>query len=390
MPKISDQFDEQELLALIERELDGSAEQKLLEKLDSHPQTRKLVRELLADRQALRSLPEPELPRDFMVDIEPLLARPMLMEPIQTKPGEYRRRHQQRNQKPFPWKHLVAAVVGLSTIAAIWSVTYTFNSADNLVADDSANPANKVNQGDRQLPGLFAKNPGEDDPADEFSPEEGVLHHFGPQNMEPTSLIASANPAITPSGSRAVASSNERIVLGLVVTFETDDDRQIAQAMRDLSPEFDRTFAFLRNRPVRVPRNGVQRPNNGDVLAGTSPFQAGSGSADDWGDISEDIKMHLPDVMKSRLDELNRQTLYTIRVRSSELGALFNQIWTIKDCPASMQTIHDMLEQNPPKPLKNAAARLAQWSKIRSEFSELWTRSDDPIVILPVIVRETD
>ena len=119
-----DQFDEIQILALIEGELSPRNENRLLAKLESNPQVREQVMQMRRDRSELRDMTEIDLPRDFLIDLEPLLARPMLMDPTPArKPGEYRRRHQFDNRRT-PWRRFgIAAMILLTLTGGIWAVS---------------------------------------------------------------------------------------------------------------------------------------------------------------------------------------------------------------------------------------------------------------------------
>jgi len=92
-----DEFDPTELIDLIEGELDAPAARALSARLARDPAARATVETIMRDRAVLRSLGHPELPAGLLARLEPLLARPMLIEshaqpaPRAARPGEFRR-----------------------------------------------------------------------------------------------------------------------------------------------------------------------------------------------------------------------------------------------------------------------------------------------------------
>lgn len=119
---MSEHHDEHELLALIEGDLAPEQEARLRARLaGSDPKTLHLIDRMRADRALLRSMPEPPLPEDFLAEVEPVLARPMLIPP----PEEVRRRVRLRRagrRRAGPIL-LAAAGLALAAGAGIWATT---------------------------------------------------------------------------------------------------------------------------------------------------------------------------------------------------------------------------------------------------------------------------
>ncbi|MHC5008663.1 MAG: anti-sigma factor family protein, partial [Planctomycetota bacterium] len=86
---MTQRFDEAELLALIEDTLDPTDAQRLRQRLASEPEAVALIDRMREDRELLRSIPEPEVPGGLLAELEPILARPMLMPDL---PARRRRR----------------------------------------------------------------------------------------------------------------------------------------------------------------------------------------------------------------------------------------------------------------------------------------------------------
>ncbi len=109
-------FAEADLLALIEGELAPKQAARLRQRLAGDPQMAALVERLQDDRDLLRSLPEPPLPADLLTELEPMMARPMLM----PDSGDWRQRYRRRR----PWRRYaaIAAVVCMALLAGVWAV----------------------------------------------------------------------------------------------------------------------------------------------------------------------------------------------------------------------------------------------------------------------------
>ena len=75
-----DHHDELELLALIEGDLDARQAAALRKRLANEPRAQAMIERMREDRAVLRAMGSPELPADFVARLEPLLARPMLIE----------------------------------------------------------------------------------------------------------------------------------------------------------------------------------------------------------------------------------------------------------------------------------------------------------------------
>jgi len=112
-------FAEADLLALIEGELAPKQAARLRRRLAGDRQMAALVERLQDDRQMLRTMAPPPLPAGLLTELEPMMARPMLM----PDSGNWRRRYRQRR----PWRRhvamvAIAAVVCMALLAGVWAV----------------------------------------------------------------------------------------------------------------------------------------------------------------------------------------------------------------------------------------------------------------------------
>jgi hypothetical protein len=135
-PEMLNRYDESELLDLIEGELDPRSTSALQQRLAGDPQARAMIEAMMRDRSALRAVGEPALPHDFLAQIEPLLARPMLIEHVAEvaplKPGEFRRRYRRARRGLRVGRLAAAAVLLLATLGGAWVVFDGFGLMDRV------------------------------------------------------------------------------------------------------------------------------------------------------------------------------------------------------------------------------------------------------------------
>ena len=170
-PRI-DQFDETDLLALIEDELEPEQAAALRRRLAGIPLTGALVERLRDDRMLLRTMDGPQVPGDLLAELEPMLARPMLM----ADSGDWRRRYRQR----MPWKRYVAAaaVLIIVVLAGFWATTsgvigFGRGSDSPLVHHDDAVALPSSATSAERLATLPQDNY-------QWPPSDAVIHHFLP------------------------------------------------------------------------------------------------------------------------------------------------------------------------------------------------------------------
>ena len=85
-------FDESDLLAYVEDELPPEKTDTLRMLLAAHPRALAVIEAMRHDRAILGTDPEPAVPDDLLAELEPMMARPMLM----ADPQDWRRRYRPR------------------------------------------------------------------------------------------------------------------------------------------------------------------------------------------------------------------------------------------------------------------------------------------------------
>jgi hypothetical protein len=109
---------ESDLLAYVEGELEAIQVQQIRERLADEGHVLAALERMREDRKLLRTAGEPAPPIDFLTELEPQLARPMLIEP--PPPGAYRRRHRRRRQATRLARLGLVAAVLLVISGAVW------------------------------------------------------------------------------------------------------------------------------------------------------------------------------------------------------------------------------------------------------------------------------
>lgn len=124
-------FTEHELLDLVEGGLDALEAEALRSRLAGEPHAQVMVQQMQADRSRLRGLDQPELPAELLARIEPMLARPMLMAPLDeaaplpagmARATDFRRQRRQRTHRIVWSRVAVAASLLLALLAGVWAL----------------------------------------------------------------------------------------------------------------------------------------------------------------------------------------------------------------------------------------------------------------------------
>ena len=197
---MTDRLSESELLAYVEGELDASQVRRFRERLAGEGHILAALDRMREDRKLLRSAGEPVPPIDFLTELEPQLARPMLMG---QPPGAYRRRHRRQRSTARLARWALAAVVLLAVSGAVWiamtlggsrlfggAETELRAQGDAMSTEDGA----RAVVGDRTPPLHLA-----DGDEGDWPPPGTVIVHERPLPAGPGSAVAmSAGAAQTP------------------------------------------------------------------------------------------------------------------------------------------------------------------------------------------------
>lgn len=194
-----------ELVAWVEDRLSPRRTARLESALDGRAEVAELLAALRRDRAALRALPEPTLERDLLSDLEPALARPMLVGAVNdAAPGAWRRRHRRARiagRIGGAARRLAVAAAILVLAGGGLAVAWSF-AADPVrgLIDDLRGPRDERVAESTTPPA----GPADAAPARVAEPrtvpdwdEALALHHAGPLALPPMAAVttAAAGPA---------------------------------------------------------------------------------------------------------------------------------------------------------------------------------------------------
>ncbi len=260
MPDMPDNFDETDLLAFVEDELDPDRAAQVRRLLADDRETLVLLEQMQDDRRMLRSMDEPVVPADLLAELEPMMARPMLM----PDPGDWRRRYRKRR----PWRRLaaVAAIVGMVLFAGVWASTsgligFGRTTSSTLALTDGPIPI---------APDIaVAESTG----AEQWPPAESIIHHYAPGAPAELGMAAAESPQgyakmVTAGqtgprpGRRAPGMAPRLTALQFVLVVTSrggQDERGIEQTLRRVLQEVDGETALVRNFSFQEARQIAQR-----------------------------------------------------------------------------------------------------------------------------------
>jgi hypothetical protein len=235
---VFEDFDETtlgELDELINGSLDAMRAAALRRQLATIPGAVDRVEAMARDRVALRCLAEPEPPADLLDNIEPLLARSLLLE-APPPPMIMRER-----RAPKRWPVALAAGLGIVVTAGMWAVVSgVFDGADDGPGDgamarhdDAAEPVTPQRpEAPPAVPGVLAP--------------PGSRHHYEPLPMpgDQTRMAIAPAPAelITPLTSPPVLEAPR-----LALVIQTDDRDHAADTLTTVFEPFKERTAVVRN-----------------------------------------------------------------------------------------------------------------------------------------------
>ena len=130
-----EEYDENLLLGYLEGDLDGPGVAKVQAWMRADPQLEQLLRQMIADRQAMRSMPDPPAPGGLMEQVERQLERAMLLGPQMQ--DEAVAAHQRFKIRRWAMAAAVAAMLAVVTGWVAWSVTPAGRWTPQVVVDSS-------------------------------------------------------------------------------------------------------------------------------------------------------------------------------------------------------------------------------------------------------------
>ena len=234
-------FAESDLLALIEGDLAPKHAARLRQRLAGDPQMAALVERLQDDREMLRTMAEPPLPADLLVELEPMMARPMLLPDA----GDWRRRYRPRR----PWRRYIAfaAVVCMALLAGVWAVGGGLFGGgavgDSMLAMQVPPTPDASREGG-------AVSLDESTPGDTLPPPGSTIHHRHPVG-EATRLADAREPRRRvppgPRHDRRAAPMLTAADFVLVVNAPDGDEQALQDILQRVVAGLDGDVALVRN-----------------------------------------------------------------------------------------------------------------------------------------------
>ena len=228
-------FDEAELLALIEDQLDPRDAQCLRRRLASEPEVMALIDRMRQDRALLRSIPEPEVPGGLLAELEPILARPMLMPDLPVR---------RRRRRPL-WSAVAAAVV-LVSLGGFWAVLISNvgpkGSSPVEVAGAAGEPVQEPPPGPSPVepPSALAKAS-----RGPWPPSGSVIHHHAPLIDVPGRAIVAAQRGAIASAARP--GKPALVAADFMLVVRVHDEAEARQTLQRIVSDLGAETALVRN-----------------------------------------------------------------------------------------------------------------------------------------------
>jgi hypothetical protein len=236
-------FPEADLLALIEGDLAPKQAARLRQRLAGDPQMAALVERLREDREMLRTMAEPPLPAGMLTELEPMMARPMLM----PDSGDWRQRYKPKR----PWRRYVAiaAVVCMALLAGVWAVgSGLFGNAS--VSDLTLATLDAPTTDTSLVVGRAGSD--ESTPGVPWPPAGTTLHHRHPVGEATVLADASEPQRRTPPGPRRDRGAAPTLTLTaadfvLVVNAPDGGEQAVQDTLQRVVGGLDGEVALVRN-----------------------------------------------------------------------------------------------------------------------------------------------
>jgi len=424
-----DRYDQLELLALIEGELDPRAEAGIRAKIAGDPQAVAMLDRLRQDRQSLRTLEQPELPMDFLARLEPVMARPMLMEPIEATgamrvdPGQLRRMHARKGRR-IRWGRLTAMAalffgaigLGILTVANWPSIAGRFNR-QQVAAIDDQQPSR---------PAMVEKPSAHRN----WTSADGIIHHSGPVPTVALNVAGRIDgPPENTSGAVAPNAAPARTVMAeFAVVLHSRDSASAEQAVQRATARLGERGAMVRNFSYdearelsdqwRIAHGGSAGLRNEPLTTAQAPgsavhemVQARAQFAELAQHVREQLGSRNPTAgsgpsgaiagrgelgpsLEQQLDLSSRGARYTLAVPASQVAGLIEQINLVEGQPATLRLLKASSvfpggEPAAPAPdIQPLEYWLTEGPLVRHAVASLAQARENVMVLVPVMVAD--
>ena len=431
-----DHFDESDLLALIEGELGPEEAKALWRRISEDPHARGVIQAMQRDRELLQSLGDPPVPVDLLADLEPRLARPMLMGPT----GEdLRRRHRRKRRRYGPIA--AAAGIGLMLFGGVYWVAVSGGlsstgpePADQFAMTTDAAPASfdsSSSGGDawRTPRPLVAEQSG----GGPVPPPGSTIHHRGPLDVPYVAAVVDADDEAAPArfaGRGRPPSPNEsgdgKVQLlaadfAIVLRFADAEDAQ--RILQNVAQRFPNRSAVVRNfsfaeaqrlaeawlvtaradiRPgeiearfdaARASRLDRQPQSLSDLTLVATRAKIQLAKREQRRPTETDHRSEhlygpkaLAPSFEQQLDFSRRGADYTIAIPASQLRAALAQMQIIEAQTTTLRMLRLDEVSAEAQPSADAFA-LVDYAQARDAAGRLVQQSPEAVILLPVIVQ---
>jgi hypothetical protein len=362
-----------------------------------------MIDRMRQDRALLRSLPEPEVPDGLIAELEPILARPMLMPELPA-----------RRQRRRRWWPAAAAAAVLLSIGGFWAALISNVGPGSQpaveVADAGSGRAPKAPPGPRPVD----PSPSSTDPSTAAWPPIGsVIHHHAPLLDVPGRAVATGDPGALAAAGRAGAPV--LVAADFMLVVRAGDESEAQQILQRIVSDFGPETALVRNftyeeadeiETLRRLAEGARAPETvdpDDTIAGTGGETPGR-RQDPRGTAGRSRPRPRPqDLPESRLSRSE------LLVGSGALAPSFERQLDFSDrgaaftlsVPAArlMQVLARLqLDEAQQSSLRIDAGRdgdeatdelrwLRDWPLVQQAAATLDTYGRDAIILLPVVVE---
>jgi len=399
-------FDEAELLALIEDKLDPEDAQRLSRRLASEPGAVALIERMREDRALLCSIPEPEVPGGLLAELEPILARPMLMPDLPAR---------RRGRRPL-WSAVAAAVVLLS-LGGFWAVLVSNVGPVAPSPVEVADAVGGLAQEPPPGPGPIGPSPAL---AEAFQgpwpPSGSVIHHHAPLvGVSGRTLVASGR-----GGADSAPSTGEPALVAadFMLVVRANDEAEAQQMLQRIVSDLGTETALVRNftyaeaddiEALRRLADGARPPDTvdpADTVAeavGEMPSRRqgrrGTAGRPRPRPRPQDLletrftrsellvgSSELAPSFARQLDFSERGAVYTLSVPAARLMQVLARLQLDEEQQTSLRVDAGSGDDDTTDELR----WLRDWPLAKQAAATLDTHGRDAIILLPVVVEESD
>ena len=429
-----DHFDESDLLALIEGELGPEEAKVLWRRISEDPHARGVIQAMQRDRELLQSLGEPAVPVDLLAELEPRLARPMLMGPTAE---DLRRRHRRRRRRFGP----IAAAAGIAltlfagvywaAVSGLLSSTGPEPADQFAMATDPAPASTDVSSSGGDV--WLTPRPPVANQSGPVPPPGSSIHHRGPLDVPFGDAVADADDEAAPAriaGRSRRPSPNESgdgkvqlLAADFAIVLRFADAQDAQRILQNVAQRFPNRSAVVRNfsfaeaqrlaeawlvtaradiRPgeiearfdtARSSRLDRKPQSHSDLTLVASRAQSQLAKREQRRPTETDHRSEhlygpkaLAPSFEQQLDFSRRGADYTIAIPASQLRAALAQMQIIEAQTTTLRMLR-LDEASAEAQGSLDAFALVDYARARDAAGRLVQQSPEAVILLPVIVQ---